>query len=161
MAKSIRSKVKKRNRSEMRKTVGKPHQQKELSKCTSKIYAMVKRQKGGEGIRSLKKMLKKAQEANPLPEEKPKFLFVHKHPHLVAKEMAAPKAMEQDDEDTEEDEEEQGEEMLLGEGEEERGAGVDPSDDVVDAEGLQWSVVTSTRKPKGRNKKKAKHMVSF
>ncbi len=45
MAKSVRSKVKKRNRTEMRKTVGKPHQNKLQSKCTAKLLDAVKRRK--------------------------------------------------------------------------------------------------------------------
>ncbi len=45
MAKSIRSKVKKRNRTEMRKTVGRPHENKLQSKCTAKLLDSVKRRK--------------------------------------------------------------------------------------------------------------------
>lgn len=41
MAKSIRSKVKKRNRTEMRKTVGDPHQRKLQARCTAKIRKSV------------------------------------------------------------------------------------------------------------------------
>lgn len=41
MAKSIRSKVKKRNRTEMRKTVGDPHQRKLQARCTAKIQKSV------------------------------------------------------------------------------------------------------------------------
>ncbi len=57
MAKSVRSKVKKRNRTEMRKTVGRPHQNKLQSKCTAKLLDAVKRRKdpqvhpGGGGRR--------------------------------------------------------------------------------------------------------------
>lgn len=41
MAKSIRSKVKKRNRTEMRKNVGDPHQKKLQARCTAKIQKSV------------------------------------------------------------------------------------------------------------------------
>lgn len=41
MAKSIRSKVKKRNRTEMRKNVGDPHQRKLQARCTAKIQKSV------------------------------------------------------------------------------------------------------------------------
>lgn len=41
MAKSIRSKVKKRNRTEMRKTVGDPHQKMLQARCTAKILNSV------------------------------------------------------------------------------------------------------------------------
>lgn len=41
MAKSIRSKVKKRNRTEMRKTVGDPHQKILQARCTAKIQKSV------------------------------------------------------------------------------------------------------------------------
>ncbi len=41
MAKSIRSKVKKRNRTEMRKNVGDPHQRKLQARCTAKIQKAV------------------------------------------------------------------------------------------------------------------------
>ncbi len=45
MAKSIRSKVKKRNRTEMRKSVGRPHENKLQSKCTAKLLDSVKMRK--------------------------------------------------------------------------------------------------------------------
>ncbi|CAN0350188.1 unnamed protein product, partial [Ectocarpus sp. 12 AP-2014] len=68
MAKSIRSKVKKRNRTEMRKNVGDPHQRKLQARCTAKIQKSVAFS-AGESVTKLKGMLTAAQAANPPSKE--------------------------------------------------------------------------------------------
>eukprot|EP00903_Cladosiphon_okamuranus_P014675 g13602.t1 len=79
MAKSIRSKVKKRNRTEMRKTVGDPHQQKLQARCTAKIQKSVAFS-AGESVTKLKRMLTAAQAANPPTKEVSKNGFAFRHP---------------------------------------------------------------------------------
>ncbi|CAM9571611.1 unnamed protein product [Pylaiella littoralis] len=79
MAKSIRSKVKKRNRTEMRKNVGDPHQRKLQARCTAKIQKSVAFS-GGESVTKLKGMLTAAQEANPPTKEISKSGFSFRHP---------------------------------------------------------------------------------
>eukprot|EP00752_Nemacystus_decipiens_P013032 g11529.t2 len=79
MAKSIRSKVKKRNRTEMRKTVGDPHQRKLQARCTAKIQKSVAFS-AGESVTKLKSMLTAAQAANPPTKEVSKNGFSFRHP---------------------------------------------------------------------------------
>eukprot|EP01084_Bolivina_argentea_P304957 526760_1 len=84
MAKSIRSKVKKRNRTEMRKTVGRPHENKLQSKCTAKLLDSVKRRKDPQS-RDLQRILRSAQAVNPVVVEPPKSSFTFRHPDAKAK----------------------------------------------------------------------------
>eukprot|EP00904_Undaria_pinnatifida_P005911 jgi/Undpi1/244/HiC_scaffold_1.g00241.m1 len=79
MAKSIRSKVKKRNRTEMRKNVGDPHQKKLQARCTAKIQKSVAFS-AGESVTKLKGMLQAAQEVNPAVKEVSKSGFSFRHP---------------------------------------------------------------------------------
>ncbi|CAN0083975.1 unnamed protein product [Ectocarpus sp. 12 AP-2014] len=79
MAKSIRSKVKKRNRTEMRKNVGDPHQRKLQARCTAKIQKSVAFS-AGESVTKLKGMLTAAQAANPPSKEVSKSGFSFRHP---------------------------------------------------------------------------------
>lgn len=90
MAKSIRSKVKKRNRTEMRKNVGDPHQRKLQARCTAKIQKSVAFS-SGESISKLKGMLTAAQEANPPTKPQSRSGFSFRHPD-------APPPYESDDE---------------------------------------------------------------
>ncbi|CAM9960748.1 unnamed protein product [Scytosiphon promiscuus] len=91
MAKSIRSKVKKRNRTEMRKNVGDPHQRKLQARCTAKIQKSVAFS-AGESVTKLKSMLTAAQVANPPTKEVSKNGFSFRHPD-------APPPLDDDDDE--------------------------------------------------------------
>ncbi|KAG5185775.1 hypothetical protein JKP88DRAFT_236536 [Tribonema minus] len=90
MAKSIRSKVKKRNRADMRKQYGEPHAQQIQAKCTARLQETVQYH-SGPGINKLKGLLNKAQAENPLQPEVSKHSHTFKHPYAKPG-VAAPAA---------------------------------------------------------------------
>ncbi|CAM9294957.1 unnamed protein product [Phaeothamnion confervicola] len=80
MAKSIRSKVKKKNRAEQRRLVGDPNRKRLQARSVSTLRKSL-RFKSGDGIDKLKSMLATEEVHNPPVPETARHAFVFRHPN--------------------------------------------------------------------------------